>query len=242
MAETVRARPSFTGALREARARGQVAVIPDLKVRSPKEGELIRDRDPVELARAFEAAGAPVLSVVTEEKTFGGSLTMLAQVAESVRVPVLRKDFIRDRNDLEETAQAGASAVLLIVAHLRRDQLASLHAAAHDLGLETLIEVHTEAELEMVLDLNLELDALGVNNRDIVQFETDAGTVATTERLAAMVPKTTLLISESGIMSVDDVRRAVEAGATAVLVGTALLQAEDPVKQLQAFQMALQEV
>lgn len=242
MAEKIDVRPSFCAALRAARKCGRVAVIPDLKVRSPKEGELLRSRDPVDLALRFQAAGASALSVVTEAETFGGSLELLAQVAERVQLPVLRKDFIRDQKDLQETVEAGASAVLLIVAHLSRDELADLHQGAHDLGLETLIEVHTEAELETVLDLGLKLDTLGVNNRDIVRFETDSGTVATTERLARLIPEGTLLVSESGIGSADDVRRAALAGATAVLVGTALLQATEPTELLHAFQMALQKV
>ena len=157
-------------------------------------------------------------------------------------MPVLREDFIRDLRDVEATAKAGASAVLLIAAHLTSTRLAALHKGAQALGLETLIEVHTEAELMKVLDLGLRLDALGINNRDITRLETDAGTVANTERLAALVPPGTLLVSESGIGSVDDVRRAVQAGATAVLVGTALLLAADPVEAFHSFQWALQKV
>lgn len=242
MTEAAGSRPTFSAALRRARADGRVAVIPDIKVRSPKEGELLRGRDPVDLAVRFEAGGAPALSVVTATGAFGGSLDLLARVAESVRVPVLRKDFIRDLRDVEATAKAGASAVLLIAAHLTSTRLAALHEGAQALGLETLIEVHTEAELMKVLDLGLRLDALGINNRDITRLETDAGTVANTERLAALVPPGTLLVSESGIGSVDDVRRAVQAGATAVLVGTALLLAADPVEAFHSFQWALQKV
>lgn len=230
-----RARPSFVTALLAERGRGKVPVIPDLKVRSPKEGQLIAG-DPVDLAQALVTAGAPALSVVTEGKEFAGSVDMLARVARNVNVPVLRKDFIRDPRDIQVTYEAGASAVLLIVAQLSRDELVALHDKAHQVGLETLIEVHNQQELEMVKGLRL--DALGINNRDILQLELDSGTVSTTEQLASGVPPGTVLVSESGITSTDDVRRAMRAGATAVLVGTAILRAQDPTECLRAFRSA----
>lgn len=232
--QSLNGRSSFSEALRAVRRSGRMAVIPDIKVRSPKEGALLRGRDPVELAKLLEAAGAAALSVVTEEESFGGSLELLEKVCCAVQVPVLRKDFIQDETQLKESQEAGADAVLLIAAHLEGPRLARLHEAAHRLGLETLIEVHTEAELKSVI--GLQLDALGINNRDILQLERDGGTVATTERLARLVPDSIVLISESGIATVDDVRRAARAGATAVLVGTAILQADDPAACLQAMQ------
>lgn len=228
-------RPSFAAALRREQQSGRVPVIPDLKVRSPKEGELLRGRDPVRFARELAAAGAPAISVVTESERFGGSLEMLAAVAAGVDVPVLRKDFIRDPAELERSQAAGAAAVLLIAAHLAAEELAALHEEAHRRGLQTLIEVHTPEELAKVR--GLELDALGINNRDILQLERDDGTVSTTERLAPLVPPGTLLVSESGIATPEDVHRAIAAGATAVLVGTAILKAADPVACLRALQM-----
>lgn len=230
-------RPSFAQALVAASLTDRVPVICDLKMRSPKEGLLVGARDPVALAVALAEAGAPALSVVTESGQFGGSLDLLSRVAREVSVPVLRKDFIKSRRDIEDTYNAGASAVLLIAAHLSQAELIDLHEEAHRFGLETLIEVHTREELERVT--GMQLDVLGINNRDIVQLEMDSGTVANSEALAGQVPPGTVWVSESGIMTPQDVRRAVEAGATAVLVGTAILRADDPVAQLMAFQKAM---
>jgi indole-3-glycerol phosphate synthase len=222
---------SLQQALRRAQARaactGLFPVIPDIKLRSPKAGDLLGDRDPVALASALAAAGAPALSVVTETAHFGGSLSLLRAVAAAVQIPVLCKDFIRTPSDIAAAAHAGAAAVLLIAAHLPPPLLAELHEEAHDLGLETVVEVHTAEELQRVLSLRL--DCLGINNRDITGLELDAGDVRTTETLAADVPPGTTFISESGIHTPADVSCAQRASATAVLVGTAILQAADPV-------------
>jgi indole-3-glycerol phosphate synthase len=209
-------------------------VVSEIKVRSPKEGDLLRGRDPVALARAMAARPVAGISVVTEAQDFGGSVTLLRAVAAAVGVPVLRKDFVRDRAGLEETAAAGAAAILLTVAVLGAELLAELHGAARELGLETLVEVHDGSELEAVRERALEPDILGINNRDILVGEVDGGDVRRTEGLAGLVPAGWLVLSESAIGGPDDARRACAAGADAVLVGTSILQAPDPAAAIDA--------
>ncbi len=227
------ARLSFTATLQASRHSTLVPVIPDIKWRSPKEGRLLRDLSPAEYAVALAEAGAPAISVVTEPDHFGGSLEMLASVtaAVSAGVPILRKDFIQEESELQATVDAGAHAVLLIAAHLTDDRLRALVAEARRIGIESLVEVHDVSELRRVLAVDF--DCLGINNRDIVNLERDEGSVATSESLASLVPQGTPWISESGIRTPTEARRAVESGATAVLVGTELLAAKDPVRRWQ---------
>jgi indole-3-glycerol phosphate synthase len=219
-------RGRFSTALWDSYRSGKAAVIPDIKSRSPGEGDLLKGRDPVELAKALAGAGAPALSVVTEPEHFGGSPELLRRIASAVAVPVLRKDFIKTRGQLQESAELGAAAVLLIASMLERERLSQLVEAAFMLGLEPLVETHDESEIRFAN--SLDLTVAGINNRNIVKLETDGGSVDNTERLAGLVRPGVLLISESSIASPADVRRALAAGASAVLVGTAVLQAEDP--------------
>jgi len=215
----------FAGAIGAENERGVVCVIPDVKARSPKEGDLFAGRDPVAVAVSLVGWGAPVLSVVTEAEHFGGSAGVLRDIVTSTGVPVLRKDFITSRADLEETAELGASAVLLICATLAPDNVRTLYGEALALGLEPLVEVAGATELALARELGAEL--VGVNNRDITAWELDDGGVARTGALAAGVGPGVVLVSESGILEVDDASRAVAAGANAVLVGTALWRAAD---------------
>ena len=217
----------FTARLLERRRAGYVPVIPDFKLISPADGLLFSGRDVLQAARDLEAAGAPALSVVTEERDFGGSLDLLSDLVKAVRIPVLRKDFIRTTADVEETARRGAAAVLLICACLDEATLGALYRDAIACGLEPLVEAHTAEELRWARDLGAKL--VGINNRDILALEKDGGTVSTTSALAAGRPEGAVLISESGIHSPADVKAALSAGADAVLVGTAIWQAEDPV-------------
>ena len=216
----------FCKGLREAKNRGVIPVIPDFKMISPRDGALFEDRDPILWARRMEAIGAPALSVVTEPKEFGGSLSLLREIVKAVNIPVLRKDFITREADLELTAEAGACAVLLICACITEARLTSLYRTALSLGLEPLVEAHTARELKLAGRLGAGL--VGINNRDILALERDGGTVSTTSELAAWVPKGALLISESGISTPEEARAATEAGAGAVLVGTAIWRAADP--------------
>ncbi len=216
-----------SSALWNKKSTGLIPVITDIKCKSPGEGDLLMGRDPVAIASAFNAAGVPVISVVTEAEHYGGSPKLLYSIAKAVSVPVLRKDFISTREQLLESVEIGASGVLLIASMLKKDQLITLVEEAYKLGLEPLVETHSQEEIMSVRDL--ELTFLGINNRNIVEFETDDGSVNTTENLAAMVPPGALLVSESSISSKEDVSRAIAAGAHAVLVGTAILKAKDPV-------------
>ena len=215
----------FTAALGAARAAGSIPVISEIKVRSPKEGDLLAGRDPVALARSMERAGAACLSVVTEGPRFGGSLELLRTLAGAVSLPILRKDFVTVREDVRASEDCGASCLLLMVAVLDWPRLVELHEEAHHCGLETLIEVHDEAELRQAL--TLDLDLLGINNRDIRQLETDDGTVANTLRLLRLVPPDVRAISESSISTPAEARAVVAAGGAGVLVGTSILRASD---------------
>ncbi|MBM4761791.1 indole-3-glycerol-phosphate synthase [Bacillus sp. B15-48] len=210
---------------------GVTPVIPDIKCKSPGEGDLMVGRDPVVLAKSLAAAGAPVLSVVTESEHYGGSLEMLQQIAKAVDVPVLRKDFIKTKEHLQESVEYGASAVLLISSILEKDQLYKLIDEANSLGLEPLVETHNEEEIQAIK--KEQLTFLGINNRNILVWEMDDGNVNTTEKLAHFVPENTFVLSESSIASAADVIRATSAGAHGVLVGTTILKAKDPVAMYQ---------
>ena len=215
----------FSASVAEENSRGRVAVIPDIKCVSPKEGDLLRGRDPVDIAKLLVCCGAPVLSVVTERKRFGGSPDLLRSVANAVKVPVLRKDFIKEESILEETAEMGASAVLLICAVTEKKIIAKLYEKAIRLGLEPFMEVCSEEEMKFAKAIGARL--IGINNRDITTLELDDGGPSRTATLASGIPKDALLISESGILSPDDAKLAASAGANAVLVGTALWRADD---------------
>ena len=219
---------------------GYLPVIPDIKLRSPGEGELMRGRDPVGYAKTLEAAGAPVISVVTEEAHYGGSVKLLEDILRAVTVPVLRKDFIRDVEQLKESARLGVSAVLLIASILEEEQLKDLLNEAIRLGLEPLVEIHNQAELTMAAQLPITF--LGINNRNILLWETDSGNVEITEAIAQRaklnpLAKRPFLLSESSILSPEEALRAAKAGAHGVLIGTALLKAEDPVLRYREFSM-----
>jgi indole-3-glycerol phosphate synthase len=200
-------------------------LIAEIKIKSPKEGDLLAGRDPVALARDMQAAGAACLSVVTESRHFGGSMELLRSVASAVSVPVLRKDFVTGLEDVRATTKHGASCLLLMVATLDWAKLVELHEEARRCGLETLVEIHDHAELDKAL--TLELDLLGINNRDIRRLETDNGTVAGTLRLLRRIPPGVRAISESAISTPEEVRSVLAAGGLGVLVGTAILRARD---------------
>ena len=212
-------------AIASENARGFVAVIPDIKCISPKEGDLLRGRNPVDVAKTLVHSGAPVLSVVTERERFGGSTELLSAIARAVNVPILRKDFITNVDQLLETAALGAAAVLLICAITDEKNLRALYEKTLTLGIEPFVEVHTAQEMELANRLGARL--IGVNNRNIVSLEKDDGGPDRTAALASGVPTDALLISESGILSSEDAKLAAAAGANAVLVGTALWQADD---------------
>jgi len=204
---------------------GAVPVIPDIKCFSPLQGDLLQGRCPVASALQLVDAGAMTLSNVTESVHFGGSLELLRTLVAACDVPILRKDFVTCEADLDVTVACGAAAVLLIYATIGVAKVEQLYQAAVDRGLEVVVEARTREHLRHAKELAAPL--VGINNRDITRFELDDGTVENTCELIEYAPKDALIISESGILTPADVRRVVDAGADAVLIGTALWQAPD---------------
>ena len=225
LAVRARARVEPTRGFRRALLAGGRAprVIAELKRRSPSRGELRPDFDPVAIAKAYEAGGAAALSVLTDQRFFGGSLAVLESVRGATRLPLLRKDFVVDAYQIDEARVAGADAVLLIAAALAPAELARLREHAVNLGLDVLVEVHDEAELDAAKGAGADL--IGINNRDLKTFHTD---LAVTERLAKRVPEGALVVAESGIFGREDVARLQRAGAAAFLVGESLMREPDP--------------
>lgn len=216
----------LSNAIREARAKGLSPVIADIKPISPRDGDLLSKRSPGHLAQVLSEAGAAALSVVTEAKHFGGSREILEEVVRATTLPVLRKDFFSEPNQMAESHKAGASAVLLIMATTSDASASLLYKTARELGMEVVVEVHRREELHRALKLDPTI--IGINNRDIRTLERDAGDVRVTEELAPLVPDRILTISESALHSREEVRRALQAGADGVLIGTAILQSPDP--------------
>jgi indole-3-glycerol phosphate synthase len=207
-----------------------VRVIAEIKRRSPSKGDLAPDLDPVATARAYEAGDAACLSVLTDGPYFGGSSADLVAARAATAIPVLRKDFTVDALQIDEARAMGADAVLLIVAALDDAQLRDLHAHAVGRGLAVLVEVHDAAEQERALAIGPQL--VGVNARDLGTFAED---LSTGEQMIDTIPVGVIAVAESAIRSVDDVRRMAAAGFDAVLVGEALVRADDPTALVQAF-------
>jgi indole-3-glycerol phosphate synthase len=210
----------FAAALRPAP--GGVRVIAELKKASPSRGVLAEAFDPLALARVYATHGAAAISVLTDEKYFKGSLATLTSVRGVVDTPLLRKDFTIDEYQVWEARAAGADAVLLIVSILDDSLLRDLLAAAKGLGLGALVEVHAAEELDRALGVGA--GVIGINNRNLKTFET---TIETTLALMPSIPPGPVVVSESGFFTGEDVRRVVDAGAHAVLVGEALVRAKD---------------
>jgi indole-3-glycerol phosphate synthase len=208
----------FVDALRAHRP----AIIAEVKRASPSKGDILPGLDPAAIARDYAAGGAAAISVLTD-RHFKGSLEDLRAVRAAVDLPILRKDFLFDPYQLYEARAAGADAVLLIVAMLAENELASLAALARELGLAALVEVHNRAEFDRARELGAEL--IGLNNRDLHTFKTD---IATTEELLRGYAGEALIVSESGIESPDHIRRLLGAGARAFLIGESLLRGGSP--------------
>lgn len=198
-------------------------LIAEVKYRSPSKGILCPDFDPPGLARTYAENGAAAISVLTDEKYFGGSLEYLRRIAAlELGIPLLRKDFIFDNYQLLEARAAGASAVLLIVAMLDPVQLNDLLAAAHELGLEALVETHTRQEVDQALKVGAHV--IGVNNRDLHTFNVS---LETSLKLRSLIPSNVVMVAESGIHTTDDVARLAAAGIDAMLIGEGLVTAPD---------------
>jgi indole-3-glycerol phosphate synthase len=223
LAARARACTRVVASLRGALEHGDgTRVIAEIKRKSPSKGEIRREFDPVAIARAYAEAGAAAISVLTDEVYFGGSLAVLEAVRAATRVPLLRKDFVVDPYQIDEARVAGADAVLLIVGALTAAELAAFAKHAATLGLEALVEVHDEAELDLALASGAAL--IGINNRDLRTFRTD---LAVTERLAPRAAGRACVVAESGIFGPADVERLARAGARGYLVGESLMREPD---------------
>ncbi len=211
---------------------GSRRIIAEVKRASPSQGLIRKEFDAVKIARDFSLNGASALSVLTEERFFQGSLAYLERIKKEVPLPLLRKDFILDGYQLLEAKSFGADAVLLIVALLDPVLLQELKEQANSLSLDALVEVHTEAELECALKAGASL--IGINNRDLQTFEVN---LDTTGRLLPQIPAGTLVVCESGIDSLEQIRRLEALGVHIFLIGEALMRAPDPGAKLKELLM-----
>ena len=215
---------------RKALISGQFGFIGEVKKASPSAGVIAENFDPVRTALTYYEAGANCVSVLTDEKFFQGHLDYLALVRHKVPVPILRKDFTVHEVQIYQAALAGADAVLLIVAALTDDELKRFKAVANEINIDCLVEVHDETELGRTLEAGA--DFIGINNRNLATFEVD---LKATEQLAPKIPDSCTIVSESGIRTIEDIRRVIAAGAHAALIGEALMRAADPRALLESF-------
>lgn len=213
----------FAGAMRSQSEAGGPAVIAEIKKASPSKGLLREHFDPQAIAKSYAAAGATCLSVLTDSVYFQGAHADLEVARAACALPVLRKDFIIDPYQVYEARALGADCILLIAAALELDAMRTLEAHAHALGMAVLVEIHDGGELEAALSLKTPL--LGINNRNLRTFETR---LDTTLDLLSRIPADRLVITESGILSIDDVRHMRQHGVHAFLVGEAFMRAKDP--------------
>ena len=201
----------------------QISLIAEIKKQSPTRGIIRQDFNPQEIAKIYQDSGAQAISVLTEEDYFGGNITFLNEIKVSVDLPILRKDFILEPYQVYESRFFGADAILLIADLLSKEKLSELIQLANSLGLNCLVEVHTEKELKKVLSLK-QVTLIGINNRDLHTLEVD---FKTTERLFPLIPKDKVVVVESGIKTHEDVLFLKILGANAILIGEAFMAAED---------------
>lgn len=225
----------FRAALVEHADRDGTAVIAEVKRRSPSKGALAVDLDPQVLARAYAAGGAACLSVLTDADFFGGSAADLAAARAASGRPVLRKDFTVDARDVCDARLMGADCVLLIAAALDDSELLDFHQLAREIGLDVLVEIHDEADLERALQADPDL--VGVNQRDLVTFEVDQ---ARAKRMAPLMPAGVVRVAESGIRGADDAAALTAAGYHALLVGETLVKSGDPATAVKNLRVAAQ--
>ncbi|WP_102345779.1 indole-3-glycerol phosphate synthase TrpC [Bacillus sp. Marseille-P3661] len=218
---------SFYNALRNKTR--EVALIAEVKKASPSKGIIRADFDPVEIALGYEDGGANAISVLTDRQYFHGDIAYLTAIKNAVNIPVMRKEFIIDFIQVEQSKRIGADAILLIAEALEPRKLFELYKQATELGLDCLVEVHSEQALAGILNV-FTPKIIGVNNRNLNTFET---TLGQTELIAAMIPKGSIFVSESGIFTFEDINRVANAGADAVLVGESLMRADTPAKGIE---------
>lgn len=201
-----------------------IGLIAEVKKASPSKGVICEQFDPVAIASGYQAGGADAISVLTDREYFQGHPEYLSAIKHAVGLPVMRKDFIIDEKQIEETVRIGADAMLLIVGVVPIEELKRLYDIAYEKGLECLVEVHAKEELEQLLAV-FTPKIIGVNNRNLKTFETS---LSQTEEMAALIPEGSLFISESGIYNREDIDRVKRAGAAGVLVGESLMRAKSP--------------
>ena len=201
---------------------GNINLIAEVKKKSPSKGIIREDFDPIQIAETYAKNGAAAISVLTDVRFFDGRLDYLSSIRQVVDVPLLRKDFTIDPYHIYQARVAGADAILLIVAALTKDQLREFMDIAESLSLASLVEVHTDTELKIALDVEAEI--IGINNRDLRTFHTD---LATTFSLREFLPTGKVVVSESGIYTRADVESLREAGVNAILVGESLMRSPD---------------
>lgn len=212
---------------RALRGQDRLAVIAEIKRRSPSKGALNADLDPADMAQRYESGGASCLSVLTDVDHFGGSVADLQAARAAVDLPVIRKDFTVSPLDVCDARLMGADCVLLIAAALRREELIRLHQLAVDIGLDVLVEIHDERELDHALAADATI--IGVNQRDLVTFQVDHERAV---RMAGVIPEGTIKVAESGVRGRADALSLASAGYHAVLVGETLVTADDPAAAL----------
>ena len=208
-------------------SRNEMNVIAEVKRSSPSKGNLAPITDPAALAEKYQEAGAAAVSVLTEQRRFGGSLADLDAVRSRIEIPVLRKDFMVDEYQFLEARAHGADIVLLIVAALSKSQLKDFYDLATELGMASLVEVHTQSELESAMDISPRI--VGVNSRNLKTLEVSASVF---EELIPAIPSSVIRVAESGISTHADVAQAQKAGATAILVGESLVKSGDPISAM----------
>lgn len=222
-----------TLSFKESLASSASGIISEFKRKSPSKGWIFPDADPVAVTKGYSDNGASAISILTNDKYFGGCPDFLLKARPNVKCPILRKEFIVDEFQVYEAKAIGADAILLIAAALTKDELKSLAAKAHELSLQVLMEVHTEAELDAV---NEHVDVIGVNNRNLKTFVTD---VENSMRLADKIPAEFVKISESGISDPATVRSLREIGYRGFLMGENFMKTQDPAAALKSFISAI---